>query len=67
MPMAIKSITSGEIEPKVLRDPGPLAPDFLRGELPAVLVFRDGKEVERLDGLIREDDLADAFDRAAGA
>ncbi len=33
--------------------------------LPTVLVFRDGEEVERLDGLIREDDLADAFDRAA--
>jgi thioredoxin 1 len=110
MPMAIKTITSGEIEPKVLRDPGPLALDFY-GEscppcraleprleriagryegrlpvyrvdaerdlpvaesfgvttLPTVLVFRDGKEVERLDGLIREDDLADAFDRAARA
>lgn len=35
--------------------------------LPTVLVFRDGREVERLDGLIKEDDLASAFERAADA
>ncbi len=35
--------------------------------LPTVLVFRDGREVERLDGLIREEDLASAFGRAADA
>lgn len=35
--------------------------------LPTVLVFRDGAEVERLDGLIREGDLRIAFDRALGA
>ncbi len=35
--------------------------------LPTVLVFRDGREVERLDGLIREEDLASTFGRAAGA
>lgn len=33
--------------------------------LPTVLVFRDGQEVERLDGLIKEDDLTSAFERAA--
>ncbi len=32
--------------------------------IPTVLVFRDGKEVARLDGLIGEDDLRAAFDRA---
>lgn len=30
-----------------------------------VLVFRDGQEVERLDGLIKEDNLTSAFGRAA--
>ncbi len=35
--------------------------------LPTVLVFRDGREVERLDGLIKEDDLTSAFERAADA
>lgn len=34
--------------------------------LPTVLVFRDGREVERLEGLIRENDLAEAFERAIG-
>lgn len=29
--------------------------------LPTVLVFRDGKEIERLDGLITEADLAATF------
>lgn len=32
--------------------------------LPTVLVLRGGEEIERLDGLIREDDLAEAFERA---
>ncbi len=35
--------------------------------LPTVLVFRDGRKVERLDGLIKEGDLASAFERAAAA
>jgi thioredoxin 1 len=34
--------------------------------LPTVLVFKDGEEVERLDGLIREKDLRSAFERAIG-
>ncbi len=33
--------------------------------LPTVLVFRGGKEVDRLDGLITNDDLEAAFDRAS--
>lgn len=35
--------------------------------LPTVLVFRDGTEVERLDGLITEAQLRHAFDRASRA
>lgn len=35
--------------------------------LPTVLIFRDGREVERLDGLIKEDDLAFTFKRAVDA
>lgn len=35
--------------------------------LPTVLIFRGGEEIERLDGLIREDHLRAAFDRATGA
>lgn len=42
-----------------------VAENFGVTSLPAVLVFRDGREVERLDGLIKEDDLASAFERAA--
>ncbi|CAN5280428.1 thioredoxin [soil metagenome] len=34
--------------------------------LPTVLVFKDGEEVERLDGLIREKGLRSAFERAIG-
>jgi len=34
--------------------------------VPTVLMLRDGREVERLDGLIKEADLAVAFERAAG-
>ncbi len=33
--------------------------------IPTVLVLRDGREVERLDGLIKEPDLAAAFERAS--
>ncbi len=33
--------------------------------LPTVVVFRGGKEVDRLDGLITNDDLEAAFDRAS--
>ena len=35
--------------------------------IPTVLVFRAGKEVERLDGLITEAQLRQAFERALGA
>lgn len=35
--------------------------------IPTVLILREGKEVERLDGLIREKDLIAAFDRATGS
>ncbi len=35
--------------------------------IPTVLVLRDGREVERLDGLIKEADLAAAFERASRA
>lgn len=34
--------------------------------IPTVLILRDGREVERLDGLTKEADLAVAFERAAG-
>jgi thioredoxin 1 len=44
----------------------PVAESFGVSSLPTVLVFRDGEEVEPLDGLIREEDLANAFDRATG-
>lgn len=33
--------------------------------IPTVLVIRDGKEIERLDGLITTEQLQAAFDRAA--
>lgn len=33
--------------------------------LPTVLVLRNGQEVERLDGLINDDDLRGAFERAS--
>ena len=35
--------------------------------IPTVLILRDGKEVERLDGLITDDDLKAAFERAIRA
>jgi thioredoxin-like negative regulator of GroEL len=106
----IEPITSGEIESRVLRAPGPVALDFYQEScppchvleprlesvaeryggrlpvyrvdidrdlavaesfrvmsIPTVLVLRDGREMERLDGLIREKDLIAAFDRATGS
>ena len=42
----------------------PVAERFGVMSIPTVLILRGGKEIERLDGLIREDDLAAAFDRA---
>ncbi len=42
-----------------------VAESFGVTSLPAVLVFRDGREVERLDDLIKEADLTSAFERAA--
>lgn len=106
----VGTITSGEVQSKVLDSKGPVALDFY-GEscppcraleprlervagryagrlpvyrvdaerdlsvaesfgvtsLPTVLVLRDGEEIDRLDGLIREDALVAAFDRATGA
>ena len=35
--------------------------------IPTVLILREGKEVERLDGLITDDDLKAAFERAIRA
>ncbi len=45
----------------------PAAERFNVMSIPTVLVFRDGREIERLDGLITEGDLDAAFRRAAGA
>ncbi len=42
----------------------PVAQRFGVMSIPTVLVLRAGKEVARLDGLITEDDLRAAFDRA---
>jgi thioredoxin 1 len=107
---SIQTLTSGEIQPRVIEAPGPVALDFYQEScppcrvleprlervaakyegrlsvyrvdvdrdlavaesygvmsLPTVLVLREGKEVERLDGLIREADLTAAFDRATDA
>ena len=104
----IQTLTSEEVEGKVLRAPGPVALDFYQAScppcrvleprlervaaeyagrlpvyrvgidrdlpvaerfgvlsLPTVLLLRDGQEIERLDGLIKEDDLRGAFDRVA--
>jgi len=43
----------------------PLAQRFGVMSLPTVLILRTGKEVERLDGLIRDGDLKAAFERAS--
>lgn len=42
----------------------PTAERFGVDSIPTVVVFRNGREVQRLDGLITEDDLRTAFDRA---
>jgi thioredoxin 1 len=44
----------------------PVAERFRVMSLPTVLVVDGGKEIERLDGLIREDDLKTAFDKVVG-
>ncbi len=44
-----------------------VAERFGVSSIPTVLILRAGKEVERLDGLIREADLAAAFERATHA
>jgi thioredoxin 1 len=41
----------------------PVAERFGVMSLPTVLIVDGGKELERLDGLIKEDDLQAAFDR----
>lgn len=41
-----------------------VAERFGVNSIPTVLIFRNGKEAERLDGLIMEDDLKAAFGRA---
>lgn len=104
---SIETLTSGEIRPKAIEAPGPVALDFYQEScppcrllgprlervaakygsrlsvyrvdvdrdlavaeghgvmsLPTVLVLRDGKVIEHLDGRIREADLVAAFDRA---
>ncbi len=43
----------------------PVAERFVVKSIPTVLVFRDGREVARLDGLITDHALTAAFDRAA--
>lgn len=42
----------------------PVANHFAIRTIPTVLLLRDGKELERLDGLIADEDLENAFDRA---
>ncbi len=106
----VETVTSDDIESKVLRVPGPVVLDFYQAScppchvleprlervaaryrglvpvfrvdidrdmavaerfqvmsIPTVLVVRDAREVERLDGLIQEPDLAAAFERASRA
>lgn len=43
----------------------PLAERFRVMSLPTVLILENGQEVERLDGLIREDELRASFGRVA--
>lgn len=45
-------------------DPGP-AERFQIDSLPTVLILRGGQEIERLDGLVTEQQLRDAFERAS--
>jgi len=42
----------------------PVAERFKVMSIPTLLIIRDGREVERLDGLITEADLRAAFERA---
>jgi len=44
-----------------------VAKRFRVQSIPTVLILRQGKEVERLDGLITDDDLKAAFERAIRA
>jgi thioredoxin len=44
----------------------PVAQRFRVMSIPTVLILKAGKEVERLDGLITEDQLQSAFHRVAG-
>ncbi len=44
-----------------------LAERFGVRSLPTVLIMRGGREVDRLDGLIREPELSAAFERATRA
>lgn len=44
-----------------------VAERFRVQSIPTVLILREGKEVERLDGLITDDDLKAAFERAVRA
>ena len=44
-----------------------VAERFRINSLPTVLVLRDGAEAERLDGLVTEKQLREAFERAARA
>lgn len=41
-----------------------IAERFRVQSIPTVIVLREGKEVGRLDGLISDDDLKSAFERA---
>lgn len=44
-----------------------VAKSFHVASLPAVLVVKAGREVVRLDGLIKDQDLREAFEKAASA
>jgi len=44
-----------------------LAERFRVSSLPTVLILKDGQEAERLDGLVTETQLREAFERAARA
>ncbi len=44
-----------------------VAERFAIQSIPTVLILREGKEVERLDGLITDDDLKAVFERAIRA
>ena len=106
--MAIQAVTADDVDPKVLRSPGPAVLDFYQAScppcrvleprlehvaeqyagrvpvyrvdidrdmavaerfkvmsIPTLVILWNGREVERLDGLITEADLRAAFERAA--